>query len=83
MITESAMLGLLGAAAGIFLAVIGGLIVSMVLRERLGLIVSPALSPSWVLGVVAATVALATIAGLVPSVMAYRTGVAKSLRPLG
>ena len=37
----------------------------------------------WVLGIAAATIALAAAAGVVPAVMAYRTGVAKNLRPLG
>jgi ABC-type lipoprotein release transport system permease subunit len=37
----------------------------------------------WVLGVVVGTILLAALAGLVPAVMAYRTSVAKNLRPLG
>jgi putative ABC transport system permease protein len=82
-ITESALLGLLGAAAGIVIAAVGGFLVAFVLRQKLGLVVDPMLGPTWVVGVAAATVLLAAAAGLVPAVMAYRTGVAKNLRPLG
>jgi putative ABC transport system permease protein len=82
-ITESAMLGLLGAAAGIGVAAAGGFLVAWVLRQRLGLFVEPSLSAVWVVGIAAATVALAAAAGVVPAVMAYRTSVAKNLRPLG
>lgn len=82
-LTESALLGLFGAAAGVVLAVIGGWLVAQVMRSRLGLMVSPSLNPPWVVGIAAATIALAALAGVVPAVMAYRTGVAKNLRPLG
>jgi len=47
------------------------------------LVVDPGLSPSWVLGVAAAAVLLGAVAGLVPAVMAYRTPVARNLKPLG
>jgi putative ABC transport system permease protein len=82
-LTESAMLGLLGAGMGILIAAAGAFLVATVLRQRLGLVVDPALGVNWIVGVAAATVALAAAAGLVPAVMAYRTGVAKNLRPLG
>jgi putative ABC transport system permease protein len=82
-LTESAMLGVFGAVSGIIVAVLGGLIVAAIMKHRLGLIVDPALSRSWVLAVAVGTVALAAAAGVVPAVMAYRTPVAKNLRPLG
>lgn len=82
-ITESAILGMLGAAAGVLLALAGGWIVAAVMKERLGLVIQPSLSPTWILSIAAATVVLASLAGVVPAVMAYRTAVAKNLRPLG
>lgn len=82
-LTESAVLGLLGAAVGIIGAAAGGVIVATVMKQRLGLVIDPTLSPPWVLGVAAATVALAALAGVVPAAMAYGTSVAKNLRPLG
>jgi putative ABC transport system permease protein len=82
-LTESALLGMLGAVVGIAVAVVGGWLVAIAMRQRLGLVVDPSLSAPWVLSVVAATVALAAIAGVVPAAMAYRTSVAKNLRPLG
>ncbi len=82
-LVESAMLGVFGAAAGIGAAAVGGWLVALVMKTRLGLVVDPGLSPLWVLSVAGATVALGALAGVVPAVMAYRTTVAKNLRPLG
>ena len=82
-IAESMMVGVLGGIGGIGIAAVGGWLVGLVMKERLGLVVDPGLSPLWVLRVVAGTVALAAAAGIVPAVMAYRTTVAKNLRPLG
>lgn len=81
-LTESALIGLLGAIAGVGLAGAGGLLVTGALRERLGLVIRPELAPQTTLIVVAATVALASIAGLIPAVMAYRTSVGRNLRPI-
>jgi putative ABC transport system permease protein len=82
-VTESAVLGLLGALSGTLLAVAGGFVVAGVMRERLGLVIDPTLPPDAVLIVVVATVGLASLAGVVPAVMAYRTPVARNLRPIG
>lgn len=82
-LTESALLGIFGAVAGTALAVVGGMVVAGVMKQRLGLVVDPDLSLSWVLGILAGTIALASAAGVIPAIMAYRTGVAKNLRPLG
>ncbi len=82
-VTESAILGVLGAAVGVAAAIAGGFIVAAVLKERLGLVVEPSLPLEISLVVVLATVALASAAGIVPAVMAYRTSVAKNLRPIG
>lgn len=82
-VTESALLGLIGAAAGTALALAGGVAVAAVMKERLGLVVEPKMPVEAVLIVVLATVALASAAGIIPAVMAYRTSVAKNLRPMG
>jgi putative ABC transport system permease protein len=82
-LTESAMLGALGAAAGVVLCLVGVRAVAAVMRERLGLVIEPVLTADWLLGVVAGAILLAALAGVVPAVMAYRTSVAKNLRPLG
>lgn len=82
-LTESALLGVLGAIAGIVLAIIGGQIAASVMHERLGLTVEPTLSPTITLATALGAVILASLAGIVPAVMAYKTSVAKNLRPLG
>jgi putative ABC transport system permease protein len=82
-LTESALLGLLGAALGVALAAGGAWATAAALKQRLGLVVEPSLPLDVILMVTAATIVLAAVAGLVPSAMAYRTPVAKNLRPIG
>ncbi|TVQ31568.1 MAG: ABC transporter permease [Phycisphaeraceae bacterium] len=82
-VTESAILGLLGVAGGLVIYFIGAGLVAGAMRQRLGLVINPVLDPQWTLAVVAGTVLLASLAGVVPALMAYRTPVAKNLRPLG
>ncbi len=82
-LTESAVLGALGAAAGLGLGLIGAQAAAGVMKERLGLVVQPSLPLDWMIVMAAATVVLASLAGLVPAVMAYRTSVARNLRPIG
>jgi len=80
--TESALIGLLGAVVGIGLSVGGLVLVASVLERRVGLVIEPTLGPPLVLIVAAATVVLASMAGVVPAIAAYRTSVARNLRPL-
>jgi putative ABC transport system permease protein len=82
-VTESALLGLLGAASGILAAVIAARVGAWYLKRDLGLIISPALALDALLVVCVATIALAALAGVVPAMIAYRTPVVRSLRPLG
>lgn len=82
-LTESAVLGLLGAAAGVVLCLLGSQLVATVMRGRLGLVVEPILPPDSALLVCAATIMLASLAGLTPALMAYRTPVARNLKPIG
>jgi len=80
-LTESALLGLLGAVAGVLLALVGGAATAAALRRILGILVTPIYPPEWVLLVVVVAVGLAALAGVVPAVAAYRTSVARNLRP--
>lgn len=82
-LTESALIGLLGAIVGLAGALVGSAIVAASLKGRLGVVISPDLPADLALVAVLATVLLAAAAGVVPAVMAYRTSVAKNLRPIG
>jgi putative ABC transport system permease protein len=81
-LTESAMLGLIGAAAGSVLAAASQTVVTQIMKQRLGLVIEASIAPTLGLTIVLATVLLATLSGVVPAVMAYRTAVAKNLKPL-
>jgi len=81
-VTESAIIGLMGAAAGVALCAIGSQIVALLMRQRLGLVIDAGVHPESAIIVAAATVLLASVAGVVPAVMAYRTPVSRSLRPI-
>jgi len=80
---ESALLGLGGAVVGAILAFVGARLVAAGMAERLGLVVEPAVAPLTLGVIVLGTVLLACAAGVVPSVLAYRTSVARNLRPIG
>ena len=82
-LTEAAVIGLLGSVAGILVSVIALTIATAWLRESLGLIIAPDFDPRASVIVAAGAVALSALAGLVPAVMAYRTRVSTQLRPLG
>lgn len=82
-VTESALLGLAGAVAGVVIALVGCVLVAAALRQALGLVISPAPRTEWIAIVGAATIVLAAMAGIAPAIMAYRTSVARGLRPIG
>jgi putative ABC transport system permease protein len=82
-LTESAMIGVIGAVVGVVVAVVGGFLVAGILKEQIGLSVTPVFSAPVMLTVVLATVALAGVAGVIPAILAYRTPVANNLRPIG
>ena len=81
--TESAMLGLLGALVGVILCVLGMRIVAAIMKNEFGIIIDTALHWPFTLGLILVTVLLAALAGVVPAVMAYRTSVARNLKPIG
>tara|TARA_E500000318_G_scaffold17776_2_gene18203 strand:+ start:71007 stop:72266 length:1260 start_codon:yes stop_codon:yes gene_type:complete len=80
-LTESAIIGLIGGAIGIALSILGGLIVTNVLAQRVGIVIEPALPLDGYLMIVLASVALSCIAGVLPAIVAYRTSVVRALRP--
>ncbi len=82
-LTESALVGLLGAILGLVTSLLGVRVVTAIMRDRLGLVIEPLLTPEAATLVIAATVALGVLAGLIPALMAYRTPVAKNLKPIG
>lgn len=81
-VTESALIGVMGAAGGIVLAGIGVLAVSSTLEARLGIVVPATLEPRLILLMTVATTLLAALAGVLPAAIAYRTPVAPQLRPI-
>jgi putative ABC transport system permease protein len=80
-LTESAIIGLLGGALGIALSILGGVIVTNVLAQRVGIVIEPALPIDGYLMIVLASVALSCVAGVLPAIVAYRTSVVRALRP--
>lgn len=80
-VTESALIGAAGAAAGVALSLLASRVVADILFQRLNLVINPGFDPRIVLGLTVATIALAALAGLVPAIAAYRTPVIKNLRP--
>lgn len=80
-VTESAVIGLIGALAGVIIGQIGSLIVAEALRARLGIVIEPWLPLQWILLAITATIALAAAAGAAPAVLGYRVAVVKQLRP--
>lgn len=81
-LTESALIGIWGSVAGVAVGLVGAQVAASIMRERLGLFIDPSLPGVGLAGVALGTLVLACVAGIVPGVMAYRTSVAKSLRPL-
>lgn len=82
-LTESALIAGLGAIAGVVLATLGAFLVASVLKARLGLVIRPVFSPEWILAVLIGTILIGAAAGLIPALVAYRTSVAKNLKPIG
>jgi len=82
-LTESAMIGLIGGVLGIGLAIVGGQLVTTILQTRVGLVIHPSMPIDGYLMIVLATVAIAAIAGVIPAMAAYSTSVVRSLRPIG
>ncbi len=82
-LTESALIGVLGTALGVALALVGANAAGEVLKRMVGIHIQAGLPLRTLIVVAVGTLILACLAGVIPGVMAYRTSVAKNLRPLG
>jgi len=78
---ESIVIGILGAFAGIAIAVVASQFAAQWLHAYVGITVAAVLDPRTAIGIVMVTVALAGLAGVIPAARAYLTPVAKNLRP--
>jgi len=82
-LTESTIIGLVGAALGVAVCALTLLLATKWLLDAHGIVIRPELDARSAILVAMATTLLAALAGLAPSVLAYRTSVARSLRPIG
>ncbi|MEY3026506.1 MAG: hypothetical protein RL136_2237 [Planctomycetota bacterium] len=82
-LTESTIVGLAGAALGTVVCGVGLFVATRWLIAAHGIVIAPEIDPRSAVLVAMGTTLLAAIAGIVPSVIAYRTPVARHLRPLG
>ncbi|MEM0984403.1 MAG: ABC transporter permease [Planctomycetota bacterium] len=80
-LTESAALGLIGAAAGFVLSLILAQVVAAALFSATGVVVSPDIAPKSALLVISGAVLLAMVGGIIPAATAYRTSVVQNLKP--
>ena len=81
-LAESALLGMLGCVLGLAVSVVGGQAGAATLKAQLGIFLDPALPMGPTGLVLGGTTLLAMLAGLIPAIMAYRTPVAKNLKPI-
>lgn len=79
---ESALLGILGCVLGLAASFIGGQAGAATLKVQLGIFLDPTLPLKPTGLVLGGTTLLAMLAGLIPAIMAYRTPVAKNLKPI-
>jgi len=82
-LTESTLVGLVGAATGVVICAAVLFAATRWLLDAHGIVIAPELDPRSAVLVAMGTTLLAAIAGIVPSVLAYRTTVARGLRPIG
>ena len=82
-LTESTIVGLVGAAAGVVVCAAVLFLATRWLLGAHGIVIAPELDARSAVLVAMGTTLLAAIAGIVPSVLAYRTTVARGLRPIG
>lgn len=81
-LAESALLGILGCLLGLAVSYIGGQAGAAALKAQLGIFLDPTLPLTPTAQVLGGTTLLAILAGLIPAIMAYRTPVAKNLKPI-
>ncbi|MSR43813.1 MAG: ABC transporter permease [Phycisphaerales bacterium] len=81
-ITESTIIGVIGAILGAALAVVGCQVASAVLASRIGMVIGGVVDLRSASMVVAGAVVLSVLAGVLPAIKSYRTPVARHLRPI-
>lgn len=81
-LAESALLGILGCILGLAVSLIGGQAGAATLKAQLGIFLDPTLPLRPTGLVLGGTTLLAMLAGIIPAIMAYRTPVAKNLKPI-
>ncbi|QOJ00066.1 MAG: ABC transporter permease [Phycisphaeraceae bacterium] len=82
-VTEAVVVGLIGAASGVVVALAGSFLVVEALKNFTGLVIRPEMPWDLAAVVAACAVILSAVAGLAPAALAYRVPVAKNLSPLG
>ena len=82
-LTESTVVGLVGATAGVALCAVVLFAATAWMRNAHGIVIAPELDARSAILVALGTTTLAALAGVVPSILAYRTSVARNLRPIG
>lgn len=80
---EAAMIGVFGSVLGVVVAFASLSLVTAVLKTWTGVVVDPNISGAATIGIAGGAVLIATLAGVFPAILAYRTSVAKNLKPLG
>lgn len=83
LITEATLIGILGVAAGLALAIAGAFAGAAALKSAIGLVVTPVFGLELTLAVITGAILLAAAAGIIPALTAYRSSVAEHLKPLG
>ncbi len=81
-ITESTLIGLIGAILGAILAFGGSALASTILAQRIGITVAGTIDLRSAAVVMASAIVLAALAGIIPAVKSYRTPVARHLKPI-
>jgi putative ABC transport system permease protein len=82
-LTESTIIGLAGSVTGVVFCAIALFVATRWMLDAHGIVIAPELDGRSAVLVAMATTLLAALAGLLPSVLAYRTSVARNLKPLG
>jgi len=82
-LSESALIGLVGGVLGVVVGIGAGGAIAGVLASRVGVDVRPAMPIDGYLWMILATIGLSMLAGVIPAIVAYRVGVVRALRPMG
>ncbi len=82
-LTESTIVGLVGALFGVAICLLVLFVATQWLLGAHGIVIAPEPDARSAVLVAMGTTLLAALAGVVPAVLAYRTSVARGLRPIG